>query len=95
MGARKDIEDRRNRSKQERRLIVEASLRSGESVAAVARAHGVRPNQIFHWRKLDREGRLGAATAELLPVRIAETEPRPGSIAIEAGRLRSPHRGHG
>jgi transposase len=89
---------RRHRSKQERRQIAEESLRPGASVAVVARSHDVNANQVFHWRKLLREGRLDvkAVSAELLPVRIAEViedKSRPvrqhsGVIQIELGRTR-------
>ena len=65
---------RRSRSKRERREIVEETLQPGASVAVIARQHGVNANQVFHWRKLYREGRLDvvAPSAQLLPVRIAE-----------------------
>lgn len=49
---------RRYRSKQERRQIVEETLQAGASVAVIARQHGVNANQVLHWRKLYREGRL-------------------------------------
>ena len=67
-------------------------------MAVIARQHGVNANQVFHWRKLYREGRLEleSAAAPLLPVRIAEVVDceRPlaklhtGSIVIELGRAR-------
>jgi transposase len=89
---------RRHRSKQERRQIVEESLQSGASVAVVARAHGVNANQVFHWRKLYRQGLLDSepAFAEIVPVRIAETtnqerkvtRPYSGVIHLEVGRVR-------
>ena len=90
---------RRFRSKQERREVVEETLRPGASVAVIARRHGVDANQVFHWRKLYREGRLGVAattTAQLVPVRISEVvsgEHMPaklhaGVIMIEVGRAR-------
>ena len=65
---------RRYRSKEERRQIVEETLQPGASVAVIARQHGVNANQVFHWRKLYREGRLelGPAEAQLVPVRISE-----------------------
>jgi transposase-like protein len=47
------------RSIQERRAIVEETLLPGASVSRVARRHDVNANQVFHWRKLYREGRLG------------------------------------
>ena len=98
MSAESPVAKRRFRSKQERRLIVEESLHPGASVAVVARRHGVNANQVFHWRKLLREGRLDVkpATAQLMPVRITEViedKSRPihqqtGVIQIELGRVR-------
>ena len=64
---------KRRRSVEERRKIVEATLQPGASVSRVARRHDVNANQVFHWRKLYREGRLGDSTStKLLPVRVAE-----------------------
>jgi transposase len=61
------------RTKLERRKIVEESLLPGTSVTSVARAHGVRPNQVHHWRRLYRQGLLGAATTTaLVPVKITD-----------------------
>ncbi len=83
--------------------IVEENLAPGASVARVARAHGVNANQVFAWRRLYRQGRLGsgkAAILGLLAVRVAEPAVTPrapetdqtpsGSIQIEfpKGRLR-------
>ena len=87
---------RRHRSKEERRRIVEESLVPGASVAVIARAHGVNANQVFHWRKLYREGRLDGCPAPLLPVRLTEVFESPhtpaaaqaGTIHIELGRAR-------
>jgi transposase len=47
---------RRYRSKRDRRQIVEETLQPGASVAVIARRHDVNANQVFHWRKLYREG---------------------------------------
>ncbi len=76
---------RRKRSKQERRAIVEETLVPGVSVAVVARAHGVNANQVFHWRKLHREGLLEEklAGAELVPVRITDRPVAGGKAAGE------------
>lgn len=83
---------------EQRRQIEEESLQPGTSAAIVARRHGVNANQVFHWRKLLREGRLDVrlASTELTPVRITEVvkeEPVPvrpysGAIHIELGRVR-------
>ena len=89
---------RRYRSKRERRQIVEETLQPGTSVAVIARRHDVNANQVFHWRKLYREGRLDVepAATQLLLVRVAEvvsSEPPPaklyaGVIVVEVGRAR-------
>src|SRR5512147_2341576 len=82
---------RRYRSKHERRQIVEETLQPGASVAVIARRHGVNANQVFHWRKLYREGRLDAAP-ELVPVRIAEVA---SGRATASETVRGRHHGGG
>lgn len=94
------IAKRRFRSKLERRRIVEESFEPQASVAVIARAHGVNANQVFHWRKLYREGRLEvkdprAAATELMPVRVIEASQDArrarlysGAVEIELGRAR-------
>ena len=89
---------RRQRSKQERRRIVEETLEAGASVAVIARAHQVNANQVFHWRKLYHAGRLETkpATPQLIPVRVTGTvnegpesvSPASGTIHVELGRAR-------
>jgi transposase len=61
------------RSVEERRQIVEEALVPGASVSAVARAHGVNTNLVFHWRKLYHAGLLSSPEpcgVRLLPVRV-------------------------
>ena len=82
----------------ERRQVAEESRQPRASVAVVARRHGVNANQVFHWRKLLREGRLDVkpTTAQLMPVRITEViedksgpiHQQRGVIQIELGRVR-------
>ncbi|MBW2536255.1 MAG: transposase [Deltaproteobacteria bacterium] len=78
---------RRRRSKQERRRIVEESLQPGMSVARLARAHQVNANQVFHWRKLYREGLLAdneeKPAAQWLPVRLSDVTPE---VSLEEPR---------
>src|SRR5580658_2756322 len=81
---------RRHRSKQERRRIAEESLEPGASVAVVARSHGVNANQVFHWRKLLREGRLDlkpGTLTQLMPVRIAEVVGDDRSTRLYSGAI--------
>ena len=61
------------RTKGERRAIVEETLVPGASVSRVARRHDVNANQVFHWRKLYQEGRLGT-TSNFLPVRVVSEQ---------------------
>ena len=70
---------RRHRSIAEKRRIVEETLAEGASVARIARAHGVNANQVFAWRRLYRDGRLGEqkASLKLLAVRVSERLPAP------------------
>jgi transposase len=81
------------RTKAERRAIVEETLVPGASVSRVARRYDVNANQVFHWRKLYHEGRLGTTT-NFLPVRVADEQrgeagngsgfiPQPGSMEIK------------
>src|SRR5260370_20860930 len=72
---------RRFRGAEEKRQIIEETLRPGASVAAVALAHGINANMLFHWRKLYRAGLLlnpEGGGVGLLPVRVSDE--------IEAGQ---------
>jgi transposase len=92
---------RKYRSSVERRQIVEETFQPGSSVSRVARAHDINTNQLFHWRKLYREGKLEVEqSADLLvPVKLSEITTRPtsgresrsaaaGMIEIELGNAR-------
>ena len=90
------------RSKEERRRIVEETLKPGASVALVARANGVNANQVFKWRRQYQKGRLEIdAPTTLVPVKISDAVsplPRPsrhkskarksGIIDIDLGHAR-------
>jgi transposase len=88
--AAKNDRERRFRSKQERRQIVEETLKPGASVSRVARAHDVNANQVFKWRRQYRQGRLETAPSPtprtLLPVKISDVPTvRP---AVERRRVK-------
>ena len=64
---------------------MEQTLLPGASVARVARQNDVNANQVFYWRKLYREGRLGISIATpLLPVKVKTERP------VQAGKEGSP-----
>jgi len=77
---------------------VEETLLPGASVSRVARRHDVNANQVFYWRKLYREGRLGSRTdAQLVPVKVANDRsieavkeedflPRSGTMEIKLSK---------
>ena len=71
---------RRYWTAEEKRRIVELTLSSGQSVASLARQHGVNANQVFYWRKLYHAGQLGgessadALSLRLLPVSVGNEE---------------------
>src|SRR3954462_12865836 len=82
---------RRLHSVEKKRRIVEESLRPNASVARVARAHGVKANQVFFLRKLWQQGLLGPTRpqAELLPVQIADPVGQQSPPAL-TGRVDQP-----
>jgi len=62
-----------------KRALVALSLEPGASVARIAREHGVNANQVFSWRRLYQQGRLGVPAVmrddSLLPVVLAPSAP--------------------
>jgi transposase len=79
---------RRRISKQEKRRIVDETLKPGASVSVVARQHDINANQLFRWRRLYREGHLEVETeSRLLPVRISDVvEKIPQQATARASR---------
>ena len=83
-----------------KRALVALSLQPGASVARIAREHGVNANQVFSWRRLYEQGRLGVPALRrddgLLPVVMAPKVPAPsgdtshanGIIVLELGEVR-------
>lgn len=78
----------------QRARIVAESLEPGNSVIAVARRHGVRPNLLSYWRALSRTTGLTSKSApvaaRLARVRVAASAPTPsttdGVIEIDLER---------
>ena len=92
------VQRRRRWSPEEKRAILEEGEQPGNSLSAVARKYGVNPNQLFHWRKLMREGALIAVGADdqvvpasevkQLKAQIRELERLLGKKTMEAEILR-------
>jgi len=67
-------ECRRRWAASEKLAMVRETYEPGMTVSVVARQHGVNPNQLFHWRKLERLGALTAVGAGETVVPAAELE---------------------
>ena len=57
---------RRSFSDEDKTRIVAEIATSGESVCAVARRHGLSPQQLFGWRRRLRESQVGSSEADRL-----------------------------
>jgi transposase len=71
---------------------VEETLEAGASVARVALKYGVNANQVFQWRRLYRDGKLGAPSGggmKLLAVSVADDEELPKPEPVEVASSRS------
>ena len=81
---------RRAWSHEDKGRIVAESFAAGANVSAVARRYGLRPQQVYAWRRLARGGALALPAAEALgfvPIVAAESEPAPSvtSASMPAG----------
>lgn len=67
-----EVRLRRRWTIEKKRQIAQETFEPGASVARTAQRYAVNANQLFLWRRLYREGRLGSSTAtKLLPVTVA------------------------
>jgi transposase len=77
---------RRRWTLDEKQRIVAESYDGSRLVSATARRNGLSTSQLFTWRRLAREGRLGGDAAPLLvPVEITST-PTPASAVVAQTR---------
>jgi transposase len=75
---------RRAWSVEDKGRIVTESLATGANVSAMARRYGLRPQQVYAWRRLARDGALALpltlpseGALGFVPVIAAESEPAP------------------
>ena len=81
---------RRRWTPEEKQRIVAESFGAPRIVSATARRHGLSNSQLFTWRRLAREGKLGVEddAAAFVPAvvvpehRIADAPPEPGSESL-------------
>jgi transposase len=66
---------RRAWSAEQKRQIVAESFESGETVSAVARRHGLSPQQLFGWRRWAARGRPEDGVAAFTPVIVDAASP--------------------
>ena len=70
---------------------MELTISSSQSVASLARQHGVNANQVFYWRKQYHAGQLGGERASespslrLLPVSVGNEEPAEAEASDTGG----------
>ena len=90
------VERRRNWPLERKLAVLAEASRGLESAASVARRHGIRPQQLYRWRRELRQGQLDANAPELptfLPVSLAGHEGRdaepPPALARRANRRRA------
>ena len=74
-----DTGRRRRWTDKEKLRIVAESLSEPRAASATARRHGISRQQVFTWRRLHREGRLGGM-ASFVPATIT---PEPPAQAVE------------
>jgi transposase len=92
------VQRRRRWTPEEKRVLLEEAEHPGSSISAVARKYAINPTQMFHWRKLMREGALIAVGADdqvvpasevkQLKAQIRELERLLGKKTMEAEILR-------
>ena len=78
---------RRRWSEEEKSRAVEASLETGAVVSAVARQHGVTPQQLFTWRReARRRAERGGLAEGFVPVVVEAKAASGGGPAREASQ---------
>jgi transposase len=76
---------RRRWTLEEKRRIVAESYGGHGEVSATARRHGLSGGQLFTWRRLARDGRLGDEAPALIPVAIVAPATSEPAAAEERG----------
>ncbi|HVC57168.1 MAG TPA: transposase, partial [Stellaceae bacterium] len=78
---------RRSWSVVEKAAIIAESYGAGDTVCAVARRHGLTPQQLFAWRRLARRSAL-ASPPMFVPAVVERTEPELATTIVSPRRTR-------
>ena len=82
------VRKRRSWTREEKRRIVDESLRKGASIAEVARRHELTANLLFTWRRqMGVEPTLQKDPMEIVPVTIARELAAEGHCPDAAGQM--------
>src|SRR5881628_996415 len=84
---------RRYRTTEERRQIVEETLKPGASVSQVARTYDVNTNLVFTWRRQYRQGLFDEdrqKTTALVPVKVGQAGGQPAIAKRRGTHSRNP-----
>jgi transposase len=79
---------RRSWSPEEKASIVAESYGDGETVCAVARRHGLTPQQLFTWRRLARVEPTSDAPVMFVPAVVETPPPEPTAVVTSPHRAR-------
>jgi len=78
---------RRSWSVAEKAAIIAESYGAGDTVCAVARRHGLTPQQLFAWRRLARQSAM-APPPMFVPAIVGPTEPERPTATLSPRRTR-------
>jgi transposase len=81
------IGGRRSWSREDKARITAESFATGSNVSAVARRYGLRPQQVYAWRRLARSGSLALPAEEIgfVPIVAAVGDATPVSTTVPPG----------
>jgi transposase len=71
----------------EKAANIAESYGAGDTVCAVARRHGLTPQQLFAWRRLARQSAL-ASPPMFVPAVVERTDPGPATTTVSPRRTR-------
>jgi transposase len=73
---------RRRWTPEQKALIVAETYEAGETISAVARRHGLTPQQLFTWRRNAQRTQPGASPMAFAAVVLEASRPRAGAAQI-------------